>query len=107
MAGDDEVVMVNNTYKDALESARSSSVDPAARLEDALSAARRAMDSGAWEGPMGEDFSGELDTYRTKLNDAGPAAIDALDALDAAIVAQPERVTSTAWQVRWQRMGPR
>lgn len=104
MAGDDEVVMVNNTYKDALESARSSSVDPAARLKDALSAARRAMDSGAWEGPMGEDFSGELDTYRTKLNDAGPAAIDAFD---AAIAAQPERVPSTAWQVRWQRMGLR
>lgn len=101
MAGDDDVVMVHNTYKDALESARSSSVGPAARLEDALSAARRAMNAGAWQGPMGEDFSGELDTYRRRLNEAGP---DALDAFDDAIARQPERVPSTAWQVRWQRM---
>lgn len=53
---------------------------------------------------MGEDFSGELDTYRSKLTDAGP---EALDDFDRVIAGQPERVESTAWQVRWQRMGPR
>ncbi|WP_298889843.1 hypothetical protein [uncultured Serinicoccus sp.] len=104
MAGDDEVVMVNNTYKDAVRSARSACVSPAARLEDALRAARRAMDAGAWQGPMGEDFSGELNTYRSRLNEAGPAA---LDDFDRVISGQPERVPSTAWQVRWQRMGLR
>lgn len=104
MSGEDEVVMVDNTYKDAVRSARAACVGPASRLEDALRAARRAMNSGAWQGPMGEDFSGELDTYRSKLTDAGP---EALDDFDRVIAGQPERVESTAWQVRWQRMGPR
>ena len=101
MAGDDEVVMVNNTYKDALESARSSSVDPAARLEDALSAARRAMDSGAWEGPMGEDFSGELDTYRTKLTTRGrrPSTPSTRRSppSSSACPRQPGRCAGSAW----------
>lgn len=101
---DDEVTMVTNTYKNALRSARSACAGPAADLERALSAARVAMDSGAWQGPMGQDFSGELDHHRAVLNDAGPAA---MATLDAAIAAQPETVPSTAWQVRWQRSGPR
>lgn len=104
MSGDDDVVMVNNNYRTALESARSTCLAPAARLESALGMARTAMSSGAWGGPKGEDFSGELDRYRTQLNDAGPAAIDALD---RAISAQPDQVPSTAWQVRWHQMGPR
>lgn len=45
MSGEDEVVMVDNTYKDAVRSARAACVGPASRLEDALRAARRAMDS--------------------------------------------------------------
>lgn len=104
MSGDDDVVMVNNTYRTSLESARATCVGPAGRLETALDAARTAMSSGAWGGPKGEDFSGELDRYRRQLNDAGPEAIDALD---RAINAQPHQVPSTAWQVRWHQMGPR
>lgn len=104
MSGDDDVVMVDNTYKSALEGARSTCLSPAARLESALGVARTAMSSGAWGGPKGEDFSGELDRYRRKLNDAGP---DAISAFDSAISAQPERVPSTAWQVRWHQMAPR
>lgn len=104
MSGEDDVIMVNNNYKSALETARATCRDPAAELADALTAAKQAMADGAWTGPMGEDFAGELDSWKTKLNDAGPAAISALD---TAIAAQPDRVPSTAWQVRWQNMGPR
>lgn len=104
MGGGDEVVMVNNNYKSALRAARATCREPASDLERALTAAERAMQNGAWGGPKGEDFAGELKTYKTKLNDAGPQAIADLD---TAIAAQPERVESTAWQVNWQRMGPR
>ena len=62
------------------------------------------MNDGAWEGPKGTDFSGELDTYRTKLNNAGP---DALADFDTAINGQPDMVPEDAWQVHWHRMGPR
>ena len=101
MGDEDDVVMVNNNYRSALESARSGCVAAAADLEDALTRARRAMNAGAWQGPMGTDFSGELDTYRARLNEAGP---DALAAFDRAIAGQPHRVPSTAWQVRWRNL---
>lgn len=104
MAGGDEIVMVNNNYKTALESARSASQGAADDLGTALCAAQRAVEAGAWGGPMGEDFAGELARYRTMLNDAGPEAIDTFD---AAIAGQPDRVESTAWQVRWHSSGPR
>jgi hypothetical protein len=104
MGDEDDVVMVNNSYRSALESARSACVGPASDLEDALTRARRAMNAGAWEGPMGTDFSGELDAYRGKLNDAGP---EALSSFDRAIAGQPHRVPSDAWQVRWRNLAPR
>lgn len=104
MGSGDEVVMVNNNYKTALRSARTTCRQPASDLEDALTAAERAMQNGAWGGPKGEDFAGELKGYKQKLNAAGP---DAIADLDAAIAGQPERVESTAWQVHWHRMGPR
>ena len=102
--GDDEVVMVNNSYKSALERARSAVVGPSGDLEDALAAAIRAVEAGAWEGPMGEDFAGELRDRRRTLNDAGP---EALADLDSAIAAQPDRVPEDAWQVHWHRLSPR
>lgn len=104
MGDEDDVVMVNNNYKTALENARSACVSAASDLEDALTKARTAMDSGAWEGPKGTDFSGELDTYRSKLNGAGPAA---LKDFDTAISGQPDTVPEGSWQVRWHSMGPR
>lgn len=104
MAGGDEIVMVNNNYKSALQDARSASVGAAYDLETALRAAQRAVEDGAWGGPMGEDFAGELADYRRLLNNAGPEAIAAFD---SAIAAQPDRVESTAWQVNWYSMGPR
>lgn len=104
MGGGDEIVMVNNNYKTALESARSASTSAANDLETALRAALQAVEAGAWGGPMGEDFAGELRDHKTRLNDAGPEAISTFD---TAITAQPERVESTAWQVRWHSMGPR
>lgn len=104
MGGGDEIVMVNNTYKSALRSARASCLGPAADLETALAAAERAVRDGAWGGPRGEDFAGELNRYRRQLNEAGPQAVADLD---TAIAGQPDRVESTAWQVSWHRMGPR
>lgn len=104
MAGGDEIVMVNNNYKTALQGARSASYGAAGDLETALRAAQRAVEAGAWGGPMGEDFAGELARYRTVLNEAGPEAIATFD---AAIAGQPDRVESTAWQVRWHSSGPR
>lgn len=104
MSGGDDVVMVNNSYKTALQSARTSCVGPAGALEKALTAAQAAVQEGAWGGPKGEDFAGELTSHKKTLNDAGPAA---LADLDSAINAQPDRVESTAWQVRWHQMAPR
>lgn len=103
MSGEDDVAMVPNNYKHALRTARSGCVGPAAALEGMLTRARRAMDAGAWQGPMGEDFSGELDRYRRSLNGAGP---DVISTLDTAIGAQPETIPSNAWQVRWQQNAP-
>lgn len=104
MSGEDDITMVPNSYKNALRTARSGCAGPAASLEAVLTRARRAMDSGAWQGPMGADFSGELDRYRRSLNEAGP---DVLSTLDTAIGFQPEAVPNTAWQVRWQQNAPR
>lgn len=104
MSGGDDVVMVNNSYKSALQTARSGCVGAAGDLEQALTAAQTAVEAGAWGGPKGEDFAGELKSHKKTLNESGPAA---LADFDAAINAQPDKVESTAWQVRWHQMAPR
>lgn len=101
--GDDEIVMVNNNYRSAIASARTASMSPASRLEDALASARTALESGAWTGAGADDFGADLAGHRSALNAAGPAA---LETFDDALAAQPLQVPRGSWQVNWNRMGP-
>jgi hypothetical protein len=73
------------------QSARQASVGPAARLEVALEGARTALTSGAWVGGGADDLSGDLDTHRRTVNQAGP---DAIARFDSAVAALPEQVAS-------------
>lgn len=105
MAGDDdEVTMVANPYRAAVQRARQSSLAPAGRLAQALRQARTAMDNGAWIGGRADAFAAELDGHRGVVTGAGP---EALAEFDAALARLPQIVESDSWYVRWQRMGPR
>ena len=101
MAGDDEVTMVPNPYRTALEQARNRSVDPAGDIKEALDKADRAMSSGCWVSTTADDFGAALAEHKRTL---GRVRDDAIQDFDDAVAGQPERVESTAWQTRWQKM---
>lgn len=101
MAGDDEVTMVPNPYRSALEEARSRSVDPAGDIKEALAQVDRAMSAGCWVSTTADDFGAALAEHRRTL---GRVRDDVFQEFDDAISGQPERVESTAWQTRWQRL---
>lgn len=102
MSGEDEVTMVPNPYRRALEAARGRAAPRAGEIKRALDAAHRAFAAGCWVSTTADDFGAALAARRTSL-----AAVrdDVLAELDGAIAGQPEMVESTAWQVRWRNLG--
>lgn len=98
---DDEVVMVNNSYRSAIVQARGTAVGPAGRLETAFSAAARALEAGAWTGSGGDAFAADLTGHRSTLTAAGP---DALQTFDEALDREDPQVPEGAWQTRWHNM---
>ncbi|PZU42012.1 MAG: hypothetical protein DI571_12070 [Arsenicicoccus sp.] len=101
MAGEDEVTMVPNAYKNALETARTRSMSPADDIKEALDKADRAMSAGCWVSTTADDFGSALSEHKRTL---GTVRDKVIEDFDDAIAGQPERVESTAWQTRWQKM---
>lgn len=93
--------LVPNPYLAAIRYRRGLAVPVAAELRDALDAAVRAMERGAWVSSRADDFATDLAGHREAL---GRAADGVLGTYDDAIGRQPEEVEPTAWQVRWRNL---
>lgn len=90
-----------NQYKHAVEWARNSSAPTAARLQDALDAAGKAMAAGAWLSTKATEFGHGLTSHSRTLRTAGERVTDEFN---ATINTEPDQVDEDDWRARWSRI---
>ncbi len=101
MTGGDEPTMIPNPYLSAIRSAKESATGPAQELKEGLKSVKSAMEGNCWQSPMADDFFSAIGQHERTLSNC---QTNAMAEFDDAIAGQPEKVESTAWQVRWRNL---
>jgi hypothetical protein len=98
--------LVQNRYRQAIESRRTTSVADCDSLPLLFNAAITAFEAQAWVGPVGGPAQNAYD-WLIDHRAAGRRIVeDVLQTFDDAARKQPRMVAKTAWQSNWERMTP-